>query len=56
MALKAVYSSQEEIPEAHRELFSEKGGKWEIQVEGMKTEADIERNPDNPGYSASRIS
>ena len=43
MALKAVYSSQEEIPEAHRELFSEKGGKWEIQVEGMKTEADIER-------------
>jgi len=43
MALKAVYDKQDDIPEAHRDLFVEKGDKWEIQVEGMKTTADVDR-------------
>jgi hypothetical protein len=44
MALKAIYDTKDEIPEAHIELFSERGGKWELTgVEGVKTQADVDR-------------
>ena len=44
MALKAIYDKQEDIPEAHRELFTERNGKWELtEVEGVKTSADVDR-------------
>jgi hypothetical protein len=44
MVLKATYDNQDDIPEAHRELFTEKNEKWELTgIEGLKTTADIER-------------
>ncbi len=44
MAIKAVYDTLEEIPEAFRELFTERNGKYELTgIEGVKTEADVER-------------
>lgn len=44
MKLKAIYDTQEEIPEAFRELYTERNGKWELTgVEGVKTQADIDR-------------
>lgn len=44
MALKAVYEKEDEIPAAHKELFTERGGKWELTgVEGVKTQADVDR-------------
>ena len=44
MALQAMYDTQEEIPEAFRELFTEKGEKWELTgVTGIKTQGDIDR-------------
>lgn len=42
--LEAIYTKQEDIPEAFRELFTEKGGKWELTaVKGVKTQADVDR-------------
>lgn len=42
--LQAIYDKQEDIPEAHRELYTEKDEKWEItEVEGVKTQGDIDR-------------
>ena len=44
MPLKAIYDKQEDIPEQFRELYTERNGKWELtQVEGIKTQADIDR-------------
>jgi hypothetical protein len=44
MKLKAVYGSQEEIPEGYAELFTERNGQWEFSgLEGVKTQADIDR-------------
>jgi hypothetical protein len=44
MKLKAGYDNKDDIPEAHLELFAEKGGKWElVGIEGMKTQGDIDR-------------
>lgn len=44
MALKAIYDTQEEIPENFRELYTERSGKWELTgIEGVKTTADVER-------------
>ena len=44
MALKAIHATLEEIPEAFRELFTEKGGKFELTgITGVKTQADIDR-------------
>lgn len=44
MALKTIYSSQDEIPEQHRDLFTERNGQWELTgVEGIKTQADVDR-------------
>lgn len=42
--LKAVYEKQDEIPEAFGELYTERGGKFELTgVEGVKTQADFDR-------------
>ena len=39
-----LHATQEEIPEAFRELYTEKGGKWELTgISGVKTQADIDR-------------
>lgn len=43
MALKAVVDALDDIPEALRTEYVEKNGKYELQVEGMKTQADIDR-------------
>jgi hypothetical protein len=43
MALKLAYDTIDEVPEAHRELYTEKDGKHHFTgVEGMKTAADVE--------------
>lgn len=42
--LKAIYKTQDEIPEQYRDLFTEKNGQWELtKIEGVKTTADVER-------------
>jgi hypothetical protein len=41
--LKALYDNQEDIPAEFASLFTERNGKWEIQVEGIKTPGDTER-------------
>ena len=42
--LKAIYDTQDDIPEAFRELFAERDGKFELaEVEGVKTQADVDR-------------
>lgn len=43
MSLKAIYDNQEDIPAEYIALFAEKNGKYEIQVEGVKTSGDVER-------------
>lgn len=44
MVLKSVHDSQDEIPEAYRELYTEKDGKWELTgIQGVKTTADVAR-------------
>lgn len=42
--LKTIYEKEEDIPEGFHELYTERGGKWELNgVEGVKTQADIDR-------------
>ena len=42
--LKAIYDSKDSIPEAFRELYSERDGKWEVTgIEGVKTQGDMDR-------------
>lgn len=44
MKLKAIYKTQDEIPEQYRDLYSERNGQWELTgVEGAKTQSDVER-------------
>ena len=44
MRLKALYDNQDDIPEAFRELYSERDSKWELTgIDGVKTEADVAR-------------
>lgn len=44
MALQAQYDNLDEVPEAHRELYTERNGRFEFTgVEGVKTQADIDR-------------
>ncbi len=43
MAIKAVYETETEIPETLKEFYAQKGDKWELQAEGMKTEEDVRR-------------
>lgn len=42
--IESVYDSEEQIPEAFRELYTERRGKWELTgVRGIKTQADVDR-------------
>lgn len=42
--LKTLYEKQEDIPAGYEELYTEKGGKFELNgIEGVKTQADIDR-------------
>jgi hypothetical protein len=43
MAIKAIIDKLEDVEEAFRPLYKEKNGKWEIEVEGMKTQGDVDR-------------
>ncbi len=44
MALKAIIETLEGVPEHFHELYTEKGGKYELTgVEGFKTQADVDR-------------
>ncbi len=44
MPLQAIHDTVDEIPEAFRELYSEKNGKFELTgITGVKTQADIDR-------------
>lgn len=43
MALKAILDSIDDLPEDVKKEYVEKNGKFELQVEGMKTQADVER-------------
>src|SRR5258708_1313938 len=41
--LKALIDKLDDVEEAARPFYAEKGGKFELQVEGGKTQADIDR-------------
>ncbi len=42
--LESSYDTEEAIPEAHRELYSKRGDRWELTgVRGVKTQADVAR-------------
>lgn len=44
MPIKALYATQDEIPENFRELYEERGGQFHLtQIEGIKTDADVAR-------------
>lgn len=44
MKLKAIYKSEDEIPEEFRALYEERDGQWELTgVEGVRTDADVLR-------------
>jgi hypothetical protein len=44
MALNAVVDSLDDVPEAFKELYTERGGKFEITgIVGLKTQADVDR-------------
>jgi hypothetical protein len=43
MALKAVVDSVDDLPEDVKAEYVERDGKFHLQVEGMKTQADIDR-------------
>lgn len=44
MGLNLQYDKQDDIPEPHRELFTESGGKWNLTgITGLKTQADVDR-------------
>jgi hypothetical protein len=42
--LKTTYEKQDEIPDGYGDLYTERGGKFELTgIEGVKTQADIDR-------------
>ena len=44
MKIQLSYAAEEDVPEAHKELYTEDDGKWNLTaVEGMKTQEDIDR-------------
>lgn len=43
MALKAILDTIDDLPEDIKKEYVEKNGKFELQVEGMKTQADVDR-------------
>lgn len=50
MALKAEYDSIEDVPEVHRELYSERGGKYVVTgIEGIALPGDVRKLKDENG-------
>ncbi len=43
MALKAIIGKLDEVEEVYRGLYVQKGDKWEIQIDGVKTQGDMDR-------------
>ena len=44
LQLKAIYEKLEEIPEAFRELYTERDGKFAVSaIDGMKTQIDVDK-------------
>jgi len=43
MKLQATYDQKEDIPEQYVDLFKQKGEKWCIEIEGVTTEANVQR-------------
>lgn len=43
MILKSIIDKLEDVEEAFRGAYVQKGDKWELQVEGMKTPGDVQR-------------
>ncbi len=43
MILQASYKTEEEVPEGLKEAYVEKNGVFELQVEGMKGQGDVDR-------------
>lgn len=44
MTIKAIYATQDEIPEQYKDLFEERGGAFHLtRIEGIKTDADVAR-------------
>ncbi len=44
MAIELSYEKEDEVPEAHKELYTEVDGKWNLTgITGMKTQADVDR-------------
>lgn len=41
--LKATYDKKEDIPDLYADLFKEKGEKWCIEIDGITTEANVQR-------------
>lgn len=43
-SLKAIHETQDEIPDIYRDLYTERGGKWELTgIAGVKTQNDVDR-------------
>lgn len=45
--LKLFYDKAEEVPAALKEYYEEKGGKFQLKVEGVKTDADVKAVQDS---------
>ncbi|MEE9367027.1 MAG: hypothetical protein V3W44_10095 [Dehalococcoidales bacterium] len=44
MAIKAKYATEDEVPEAHKELYEERQGEWILaKIDGLVTDGDIHR-------------
>lgn len=43
MAIKAIIDSLDEVDEKYRDLYVEKNGKFEAQIDGARSQADIDR-------------
>lgn len=44
MAIRALYDTQDDIPEPYRELYEEREGKFHLtKIEGLVTDADVQR-------------
>jgi len=39
--IKAEYQAIEEIPEQYRDLYQQRGDRWELQAEGIETPASV---------------
>jgi hypothetical protein len=43
MKLQATYDKKEDIPERFVDIYKEKGDKWCIEIEGIQTDANVQR-------------